>query len=161
MVEILVHMAEMRFSTDTREVLCALSLGCGICISLYDPRIKAGGLVVSALPDAGLAGGVAPTDHPFAFIDQAVPRMLENAMENGLQPETSKIVLAGGGWIPGQTGIYDIGRQNGRKAMKMLGDYGLKPVHFSLGRGMNRSLFLEIKTGAVRITSAGRETADL
>lgn len=161
MVDIAVQVAEMKFSSDPREVLCALSLGCSICVSLYDPQIRAGGLVVSALPDAGLARGVEASDRPFMFIDQAVPRLLQSAMENGLQPETAKIVLAGGGWIPGQTGLYDIGGQNGRKALELLGDYGLKPAHASIGGGLNRSLFLEIKTGIVLITCAGRENADL
>lgn len=161
MTDIVVDVAEVEFSRNPKDVLCAPSLGCCIGVSLYDPQARVGGVVICALPDATSVQSVAAEDHPFLFIDLAIPLLLEKAVENGIQPEKSKIVLAGGGRISGQAGQFDLGRQNGSKALEILDHYGLKPTHESIGGGLNRSLTLEMRTGTVRITSAGKEIAVL
>ncbi|MEJ2040066.1 MAG: chemotaxis protein CheD [Desulfosarcinaceae bacterium] len=161
MTDIVVDVADARFSRDPKDVLHAPSLGCCVSVMLYDPQVKAGGLVICALPDAGIAESFEAEEHPFMFIDLAIPRLLEKAVEIGIQPEKSKIILAGGGTISGQAGEFDIGRQNGRKTLEVLDHYGLRPTFESLGGGLNRSLSLEMRTGTVRISSAGKEIATL
>jgi chemotaxis protein CheD len=161
MTDIVVDVADIKFSRNPKDVLRAPSLACCIGVSLYDQEARGGGLVISALPDSGAAGSTTADNHPLMYIDLAIPRLLEKAIENGLQPSMCNIVLAGGGRISEQAGELDVGRQNGRKALEILDHYGLKPTHQSLGGRLNRSLTLEIRTGTVRITFADKEIAVL
>ena len=161
MTDIVVDLADMRFSQSPREVLRAPSLGACIGLALYDPRAKVGGLAVCVLPCADPTRQTEAGDSPILYTDLAIPRLLEQAVDKGIEVETAKLVLAGGGQLPGLTGAFDLGRGNRVKALEVLDHYGLKPALESLGGGLNRSLSLEMRTGTIRVTCGGKEVAAL
>lgn len=161
MGDIFVDVAGMKFSCNPKEILHARSLGCCIGLSFYDDSVKCGGIVICVLPNSGTEMGPSAEDRPVMFADEAVPKFLQKAVEKGLQLEKSKIVLAGGGQIACQNDAFNLGKQNAQAVMEILDHYGLQPTFKSLGGSINRSMSLEIKTGAVRITAAGKEIAAL
>ena len=152
-----VDLADCQFSDNPREFLVAFSLGCCVGLSIFDPTAKAGGLMVFMLPDSDEVETLNPNHHPCLFADTAVAHFLKTAMEKGIRPERSKLILAGGGRFSSEGKAFNLGDRNGRAAVRALSQFGLDPTHQSLGGGMNRSMVLFLKTGQTQISVFGEE----
>jgi chemotaxis protein CheD len=157
----IVDTADLKFSANPDEIIEAPSLGSCIGLSIFDPQIKAGGVLISILPDSTEIRTVSADDHPCMFADSAVVLFFQTAIEQGIRPERSKIVLIGGGQMFGQEGDFNLGTRNVQAAVDAIAKLGLKPTHQSTGGVINRSMKLHIKTGKISISVAGEEIEQL
>jgi chemotaxis protein CheD len=157
MKETIIDVAEMQISSATDEVLIAPSLGSCVAISLYDPGICAGGLLIFMLPkmmDISFPGADRFT---FMFGDTGIPAFLKAANDYGMIRERLQVALAGGGQIVGQNESFNLGRRNGQIAKELIAAEDLGIQVESLGGIYNRTLQLELSAGKVQILNAGQE----
>jgi chemotaxis protein CheD len=95
------------------------------------------------------------------FADTGVPAFLEAAGAFGLSPGQAKVVVAGGGQMPGQSGESDIGGRNSLALEGLMTDRGWHPHHRSVGGKLNRTLKLEIASGKNRIQIPGQTMEEI
>ena len=158
---IIVDTADAKFSDNPRDILEAPSLGSCISISIHDPDIKVGGVLIFILPESTEVHSVTSDEHPFMFADTAVVQFFQTAIEWGIQPERSKLALIGGGQVFGQEGEFNVGTRNGKAAVEAIAKLGLIPTHQSIGGTFNRSMQLHIRTGEISVSIAGEEIEQL
>ena len=109
-----VNASEMRISSNPVETLVAFSIGSGVGVTIFDPTCGVGGVMNFLLPDSSQANGVNPEKLPLMFADTGLPFFFKSLFEQGVQPDSMKVVIAGGAHIMDQVGIFNIGQQNCR-----------------------------------------------
>lgn len=157
MKETIIDVAEMQISSAADEVLIAPSLGSCVAISLYDPGICAGGLLIFMLPKMTDISFPGADRFTFMFGDTGIPAFLKAANDYGMIRERLQVTLAGGGQIIGQNEAFNIGRRNGQIAKELIAAEDLGIQVESLGGTYNRTLQLELSAGKVQILNAGQE----
>lgn len=157
MKETIIDVAEMQISSAADEVLIAPSLGSCVAISLYDPGICAGGLLIFMLPKMTDISFPGADRFTFMFGDTGIPAFLKAATDYGMIRERLQVTLAGGGQIVGQNESFNIGRRNGQIAKELIAAEDLGIQVESLGGIYNRTLQLELSAGKVQILNAGQE----
>ena len=126
-------------------------LGSCVAIVLYHPRQHVGALAHVVLPkSAGQAGA------PGKFADTAVPHMLANLKECGVNPSGLVAKLAGGANMFGTSGPLQIGDKNIQAAIEALSASGITVAAQDVGGKTGRRVTLSTATGALTIESAGR-----
>lgn len=153
----IIDAADATFSDNPRDILEAPSLGSCVSISIYDPTIRIGGVMIFILPDSREVQSITADEHPYMFADTAVVHFFQNAVQWGIQPERSKLALIGGGQVFGQEGGFNIATRNDQAAVEAIAKLGLAPTYQSIGGNFNRSMQLHIKTGKIVVSVAGEE----
>ncbi|UCD77616.1 MAG: chemotaxis protein CheD [Desulfobacterales bacterium] len=154
-----VNAATMKISRNPVETLVAFSIGSGIGVAIYDPVSSAGGVLNFLLPDSGKANGVDPAKAPFMFADTGISAFIAALNLEGVQPDRSKIVVAGGAHIMDQTELFNIGQKNIEAFKAGLAQFGLKIHHENIGGTSSKTLALEIGSGCsvIKIFGEGQE----
>jgi chemotaxis protein CheD len=151
-----VNFSEMKISSNPAETLVAFSIGAGIAITIFDPISGVGGMLNIMLPDSTRANGVDPAKVPLMFADTGLPFFINALMEQGIHPESMKIVIAGGAHIMDQSGQFDIGQKNFEALKDCLAEHNLKIQHEDIGGTTSRTLSLEIGSGCSCIKIFGQ-----
>lgn len=157
----IVDTADAKFSDNPRDILEAPSLGSCVSISIYDPDIKVGGVLIFILPDSKEIHSINADEHPCMFADTAVVHFFQTAIEWAIQPERCKLAVIGGGQVFGQEGEFNVGTRNGKAAVEAIAKLGLMPTHQRIGGTFNRSMQLHIRTGKISVSVAGEEIEQL
>jgi len=157
MKETIIDVAEMQINSAADEVLVAPSLGSCVAISLYDPGICAGGLLIFMLPKMADVSFPGADRFTFMFGDTGIPAFLKAAKDYGMIKERLQVTLVGGGQIVGQNESFNIGHRNGQIAKELIAAEDLGIQNESLGGIYNRTLQLELAGGKVQILNAGQE----
>ncbi len=157
MKKITIDVADMRISSYIDEVLVAPSLGSCVALSIYDPELLAGGILIFMLPQLTDVTFPGADKFTFMFADTGIPAFLKSAEDFGMARSRLQLVLAGGGQIAGQKDAFNIGYRNGQIAKEIISEAGLYLQTESLGGVYNRTLQLELSDGRVEISNAGQE----
>jgi chemotaxis protein CheD len=156
-----VDVADVRFSDNPKDILEAPSLGSCVGLMVFDPATNIGGVVIFVLPDSSEIQNPKLNEHLYMFADTAIINFFQAAIEKGIHLEQSKRVLVGGGQMLGQRGDFNLGIRNCEAALDTLSKLELEPTHQHIGGAVNRTATLNIKTGMVHISVAGKETEQL
>jgi chemotaxis protein CheD len=151
-----VNFSEMKISSNPVETLVAFSIGSGIGLTVHDPVCCVGGVLHFMLPDSTIANSINLEKVPFMFADTGVPAFLKALVEQGVQPERLKIVVAGGAQVPGQNGIFNIGQKNYEVLIRILSNHDLRIHHENIGGTSSRTLSLSIESGRSSIRIFGQ-----
>lgn len=157
MKETIVDVAEMRISSAADEVLVAPSLGSCVAISIFDPEILAGGILIFMLPKMADVSFPGADQFTFMFGDTGIPAFLKAAEDYGMKKERLKVTVAGGGQIAGQSESFNIGQRNYQVAKDFVAAAELSIHQESVGGVYNRTLQMEAGRGKVEIINAGQE----
>jgi chemotaxis protein CheD len=152
-----VNGATMKISRNPAETLVAFSIGSGIGVAICDPLSSTGGVLNYLLPDSTQANGVDSANVPFMFADTGIPAFIAALNLQGVQPERSKIVVAGGAHIMNQIEMFNIGQKNIEAFKVNLARFDLKIYHENVGGTSNKTLALEISSGCSSIKIFGGE----
>jgi chemotaxis protein CheD len=158
---VVVGVGDMSVSNNPTITLSTYGLGSCVAVVIYDAATKAGGLLHCMLPESKLAPDKALVK-PAMFVDTGLPLLLRAL--GGLRADLTrtKIFLAGGATIMCTNDLFKIGERNVAAAQHLLGQYGLRVLHSSLGGTINRTVHLDIGTGEITLkTPLGTETASL
>ncbi|MCE9544009.1 MAG: chemotaxis protein CheD [Planctomycetia bacterium] len=143
----------MRISNDTSDLLVTHGLGSCLGIVAYDPVARIGGLLHAMLPTATLNPEKARL-RPFMFVDTGVRELLRQMVALGATVRRMKVKVAGGASM--QTGEQDrlaVGKRNYLMLKKALWQHDLLLDAEDVGGSSPRTLYLEVGTGQVRLSS--------
>ena len=145
-----VGIAEMTVSNNENLTLTTYSLGSCLGIAIYDPMVKAGGLLHIMLPDSTIDSAKA-ANQPSMFVDTGVPALFRAAYQLRAEKHRNVISVAGGAQIMEGGGFFNIGSRNYDALSKLFAEHGLKIPAEQVGGMVNRTMHLKLSTGEVRL----------
>ena len=134
-----------------------LALGSCIAIVLLHPRTRTVGMVHIALPDSSTNRKKSEIK-PGSFVDTGLPALFKEMEKNGCDNniKSFRIKIAGGASVLDPNNVFNIGKNNLVAAKKYLWSYGTGVVSEDTGGNISRNVEVEVDTGKVIISSAGR-----
>jgi len=157
---LVVGMAEVVVSNNPGVTLATYSLGSCLGVSIYDPVTRVGGLIHIMLPDSSIAPEKARVQ-PAMFLDTGLPRLFQSAYQMRLDKHRAQICVAGGGQILDSQGVFNIGQRNYAALAVLLQRHGLHIAAQDVGGMVNRTMYLRLATGEVRLKVSGQPVETL
>jgi chemotaxis protein CheD len=136
-------------------VLTTYSLGSCLGITVYDPIVRAGGLLHAMLPDSSLNPAKA-AEQPAMFVDTGLPALLQGMISLRTQPGRLHVCVVGGAQILDQGGFFNIGQRNCQRFKELIRRYGLRLCAEEIGGLVSRTLSLDLNSGQVRLKIQGK-----
>ncbi len=153
-MKLIVGVSDMKVSNDPAATLITYSLGSCIGIAVYDPVVKAGGLLHYMLPESQLDGKKAKRN-PFMFADTGIPALFKETYRLGTKKQRMKVVVVGGAQILDQKGFFNIGKRNHMAVRKIFWKNQVMIDYEDVGSSSNRTVRLDIATGDIHIKVSG------
>ncbi len=151
---IVVGMADMRVTKDPEAVLVSYALGSCLGITLYDPVVKAGGILHFMLPNSKIDPQRA-LNNPWMFADTGIPRFFKEAYKLGGEKERMCIKVVGGSHVMDDSGYFNIGEKNYQALRKIFLLNHVETHAEDIGGSVNRTIRLEVQSGRVRVKTSG------
>jgi chemotaxis protein CheD len=152
--KVVVGIADLAVSNNQNVTLTTYSLGSCLGISIYDPVAKAGGLLHIMLPDSTIDTTKA-AKQPAMFVDTGVPALFRAAYQLKAEKHRVIISVAGGAQIMDNGGFFNIGSRNVDALNILLQQHNLKIHAEQVGGLVNRTMYLNLATGEVRLKISG------
>ncbi|MBM7854232.1 chemotaxis protein CheD [Desulfohalotomaculum tongense] len=152
--EIQVGIADYKVAAAPNKII-TLGLGSCVGVTLYDPKIKVGGLLHIMLPDSTQFKNV---NKPAKFADLGIPLILEELERKGAVKTRLQAKLAGGAQMfsgMDKKFILNIGQRNAEMTRKILKSLGIKILAEELGGNRGRTMILDLNSGVVTIRTIG------
>jgi chemotaxis protein CheD len=153
--KVVVGIAEQAVSNNQNVTLTTYSLGSCLGIAVYDPVVKAGGLLHIMLPDSTIDATKA-AKQPSMFVDTGVPALFRAAYQLRAEKHRMIISVAGGAQIMDSGGFFNIGARNYDTLKKLFTEHGLRIHAEEVGGLVNRTMHLNLATGQVRLKVSGQ-----
>jgi chemotaxis protein CheD len=153
--KIVVGIAELATSDKANATLATYSLGSCIGVSIYDPKLKVGGLLHVMLPDSSI-DPLKASSKPAMFMDTALPNLFRAATDLRVDKDRAQICVVGGAQIMDSSGVFNIGKRNYEALVSSLKEQGLHIHAQQVGGHVSRSMSLRLATGEVRLKVAGQ-----
>jgi len=154
----IVGIAELKVSNAPSDVLATYALGSCLGITAYDPALKAGGMAHCLLPLSHL-DPVRAENCPALFTDTGVSALIQAMLNLGACRDRLVVKVAGGASPLNDAGVFRTGARNYVVMRKLLWKNGLLIAAEDVGGAMARSMRFSLATGAVHVTTGGREVA--
>lgn len=157
-MNIIVGVSDMKASQSPGDCIVTYSLGSCIGIAVYDPFVKAGGLLHYMLPEAAIG-----TDHrnrkPYMFADTGIPLLFKAVYALGGEKRRMRVVMVGGSQLLDEKGFFNIGKRNEMAARKIFHRNNVVIDYCHTGGQVNRTLRLDIASGEIRLKVSGQGEA--
>jgi chemotaxis protein CheD len=134
-----------------------LALGSCIAVVLLHPRTRTVGMVHIALANSS-TNKKRSEIKPGSFVDTGIPALLKEMQKYGCDSniKSFKIKIAGGASVLDPNNVFNIGKNNLIAAKNLLWSLGTGAVSEDTGGNISRNVEVEVDTGKVTISSAGR-----
>ena len=152
----IVGVADYKVANDPADMIVTHALGSCLGIAVYDPVNKVGGMFHAMLPTASVNPEKAQ-NNPFMFVDSGLPLFFQALYARGAAKRNIIVKIAGGAALRTNQDFFAIGRRNFAVAQKLFDLNGIPIRGLDTGGAYSRTMYMEIETGRVWITSAGRE----
>ncbi len=141
------------------EVSLETYLGSCVGVTLFDPVVRAGGLLHILLPEGPREKMLA---YPSRYAETGIVAMLEALRQYGAMPERMQAHMAGGASIITRKTIsnLNIGERNIRKAKKILEELGIPLLSNSVGGSIGRGMKIVFPNGDVAVRTSRRINID-
>ena len=153
---VIVGVSDVKVSRDPCDVIATYSLGSCIAVSLYDPVVRAGGMLHYQLPDSKQDPQRA-AQKPLMFADTGMELLLMDLDNFGIKPKRLQVKIAGGAAMSIGPKGFDIGKRNYLAIRKILWKRGMFIDAEDIGGSSPRNMYLNIETGSVTIRTTGLE----
>jgi chemotaxis protein CheD len=157
MSAITVEIADLKVSSNPAVVLVTYALGSCIAVMVYDPLMKAGGMIHYMLPLSESSPEKA-TERPAMFADTGIPLLFHSMYSLGCKKQNLIVKVAGGGSLYDDNGHFAIGQRNYTILRKMFWKAGVMITAEDVGGTKSRTARLFVDTGRCTITALGEET---
>jgi chemotaxis protein CheD len=151
-----VGVADMKLSNSPGDVLITHALGSCIGIAIYDPVATVGGILHFMLPDSAV-NPVRAQESPWMFGNVGIPNFFKQAYELGAVKARLIIKVAGGAQFLDEKEFFAIGKRNHTMMRKLFWQNGILTKAEHVGGTISRTLYMEMSTGRVWISTAGQE----
>ncbi len=152
--KLVVGVGGMAVSNNESVTLATYSLGSCLGVTIYDPVVRAGGLLHAMLPESSLNPGKA-SERPAMFVDSGLGELFRAAYELKLEKHRAQICIAGGAQIMDENGFFNIGQRNYKRLLELLQANGLNPRAQQVGGFVNRTMQIDLATGEVWLKTSG------
>ncbi len=153
---IVVEIADSKVSSNPAAVLVTYALGSCIAVIVYDPVVKAGGMIHYMLPLSEASPDKA-VERPAMFADTGIPMLFHSMYALGCKKENLIVKVAGGGSLYDDNGHFAIGQRNYTILRKMFWKAGVMITSEDVGGTKSRTARLFLESGRCTITSSGEE----
>lgn len=145
----------MRVSRERGDLIVTHALGSCLGIAVHDPVAGVGGLLHVMMPE-GRTNLEKAADNPFMFVDTGVPAFFREVY--GAVKARCVVKVAGGANVNG-AGIdrFEIGKRNFIILRKLFWKNSVLIDAQDVGGTVPRTMYLEIGTGRVWLSTAGCE----
>ena len=153
-MNIVVGVSDMKVSQDPNAVLVTYSLGSCIGIAVYDPQVRAAGLLHYMLPESSL-DSIKAAVHPCMFADTGIPRLFKAVYALGGVKNRMRVVMAGGSQVLDQEGFFNIGKRNELAARSLFHRNNVVVDFSHTGGNGNRTIRLAVRDGKCWLRESG------
>jgi chemotaxis protein CheD len=157
MTTIVVEIADLKVSSNPGAMLITYALGSCIAVMVYDPIIKAGGMIHYMLP-LGETSPEKAIDRPAMFADTGIPLLFHSMYALGCKKQNLIVKVAGGGSLYDDNGHFAIGQRNYTILRKMFWKAGVMISAEDVGGAKSRTTRLFLDSGRCTVTASGEET---
>lgn len=154
---VVVGIADLAVSNNPAVTLTTYSLGSCLAVAIFDPAVRVGGLLHLMLPDSSIDADKAAVQ-PGMFVDTGVAALFQAAYQLGADKKRVRIAVAGGAQIMDSTGYFNIGKRNHEALTQLFAKHGLRIDAEQVGGLVNRTVYLKVATGEVRMKVSGQAT---
>ena len=153
----IVGVADMKTSAATGDVIVTHALGSCLGIAVHDARAGVGGLLHVMMPVSSINPEKAKIN-PYMFVDTGVPSFFQKLYSLGCDKRQLVVKVAGGANVHGKDNDrFAIGKRNYMMLKKIFWKNGVLIESEDVGGGCARTMYLEIGTGKVWLSTAGVE----
>jgi len=162
MSTLILGVGDFGVSKTPGDVIKTLALGSCVAVVLLEPRTRSVGMVHVALPESSIDRAKALVK-PGYFADTGFFALFE-AMKliSCIQNHKNFLVkMTGGAQVLDPNNTFNIGKRNELALKKILWHHGMGVQAEDVGGHISRSIAVDVDTGRVVITSAGRGSWEL
>jgi len=153
MADLIVGISDLKVSKSPDDVLVTFALGSCIAVAIYDPLIKAGGLLHYMLPDSTLDPQKAQSQ-PGMFADTGIPLLFKSCYRLGGEKKRMIVKVAGGASILDDANFFRIGQKNITALRKIFWKNNVMIDAEDTGSNCNRTVRLSLANGKFSIRSS-------
>jgi chemotaxis protein CheD len=153
---VVVEIADIKISADPSATLITYALGSCIAAIVYDPVMKAGGMIHYMLPLSESSPDKAK-ERPAMFADTGIPSLFHSMYALGCKKPDLVVKVAGGGSLYDDHGHFAIGERNYTILRKMFWKAGIMIAAEDVGGAKSRTARLFVGSGRCTISSSGQE----
>jgi chemotaxis protein CheD len=153
---IIVEIADLKVSSNPNVVLVTYALGSCVAAIVYDPVMKAGGMIHYMLPLSESSPEKA-VERPAMFADTGIPMLFHSMYALGCKKQDLIVKVAGGGALYDDNGHFAIGQRNYTILRKMFWKAGVMITAEDVGGCKSRTARLFLDSGRCTVTSSGEE----
>lgn len=143
-------------TSNPDEVIVTYSLGSCVGLVLYDPVVRAGGMVHCLLPLSNMDAQKA-REQPAMFTDTGVAMLLQMVFNLGAERKRLVAKVAGASCMMDEKGTFRIGERNYTILKKVLWKNSVLLASEDVGGTVPRTLYLHLDTGLTVIKTQGME----
>lgn len=153
---VVVEIADLKVSSNPSAVLITYALGSCIAVIVYDPVMKAGGMIHYMLPLSESSPEKAK-ERPAMFADTGIPLLFHSLYALGCKKQDLIVKVTGGGSLYDDNGHFAIGQRNYTILRKMFWKAGVMITAEDVGGTKSRTARLFLDSGRCTVTSSGEE----
>ncbi len=146
----------MKTSQNADDIIITYSLGSCVGLSLYDPKIKVGGIIHCMLPLSRIDPERART-MPHMFADTGVPSLIQSLLDMGAEKGRLIAKVAGAAKLLNSSNTFNIGERNQVVVRKVLWKNKILVAGEDTGGSCARTMFLNMESGTTTLRSGGKE----
>jgi len=152
----IVGISEMYISSEPDDIIITYSLGSCIGVSIYDQKLKIGGMVHCMLPLSKIDPNKA-LEKPCMFTDTGISCLLQNFLNMGSSRANLIIKTAGAASMLDEKNIFKIGERNYTVLKKIMWKNDLQIKAEDVKGTASRTMLLYMNSGKTTIKSGGKE----
>ncbi len=153
----IVGIADMKLSGAPGDIIVTHALGSCLGIAVHDPVAGVGGLLHAMMPEGRMNKEKAAAN-PFMFVDVGVPVLFRSLYNAGAIKDRMVVTVAGGANVHNVgNDRFKIGKRNYIVLKKLLWKNNILINTEDVGGSGARTMYLEIGTGRVWLSTAGVE----
>lgn len=152
----IVGVADMTMASQPGDIIVTHALGSCLGITIHDAIANVGGMLHVMMPLSSTNRDKAKTN-PYMFVDTGVPSFFREAYAMGAQKSRLVVTVAGGANVQNVgNDTFAIGKRNYTILKKILWKNGVMIAAEDVGGSHARTMYLEIGSGRVWLSTAGQ-----
>lgn len=152
----IVGISEMYISSEPDDIIITYSLGSCIGVSIYDQKLKIGGMVHCMLPLSKIDPNKA-LEKPCMFTDTGISCLLQSFLNMGSTRANLIIKTAGAASMLDEKNIFKIGERNYTVLKKIMWKNDLRIKAEDVKGTASRTMLLYMNNGKTTIKFGGKE----
>lgn len=147
----------MKISNQPGDRIVTHALGSCLGIAVYDPQATAGGILHVMMPVSSINPDKAKIN-PYMFVDTGLPAFFKKLYTLGCEKKRLVVKVAGGANVQNSdSDRFAIGKRNYIMLKKVFWKNGVLIDSEDVGGHTARTMYIEIGTGRVWLSNAGKE----